>query len=109
MIDGKSLKEIIAKIDNQVAKIDSWLMSCRVFKRGLEFALFDKFINEVKKRNIKNIVGEYIPSTKNIIVKDFYKNLGFKQINYNKNGLCLYSMDVNLFKSNKYNIKLINE
>ena len=34
-------------------------------------------VNHLKKKKYKKLIGEYIPTKKNIIVKDLYKNLGF--------------------------------
>lgn len=58
--------------------IEAWIMSCRVFKRDLELAVFDKLVIECKKRGIGKIRGVYIPSKKNIPVAHLYKNLGFE-------------------------------
>ena len=60
-------------------------MSCRVFNRNLELALFDHLINFCKKKGISTIYGYYIKSKKNFIVKDFYKTLGFKKVKSKKN------------------------
>ena len=53
----------------EIITIDTWVMSCRVFNRGLEYAFFERFTNEVKKYNVKKIVGEYVPTKKNTYVK----------------------------------------
>ncbi len=55
--------------------IDTWVMSCRVFKRRVENELF-RFILE---HTDGNLYGEYLPTAKNGLVKDFYKQTGFKE------------------------------
>ena len=75
----------IGKIKKQTIDIVVWLMSCRVFNRNLEFALFDYLINLCKSKGISTIYGYYIKSKKNFIVKDFYKTLGFKKVKGQKN------------------------
>lgn len=57
--------------------IDSWLMSCRVLKRGLESFVLNKIVEIGKEKGVKRIVGEYLKTPKNEIVKDHYKELGF--------------------------------
>ena len=52
-------------------------MSCRVLKRGVENLLLDKIVDLAKEINFNKIVGEYIPTKKNLLVKDHYLNLGF--------------------------------
>ena len=59
--------------------IDTWLMSCRVLKRGMEHFVLNTIVNMAQKNGFKKIIGEYIPTTKNGLVKDHYKNLGFEQ------------------------------
>ena len=60
--------------------MDLWLMSCRVLKRGMEFAMMDEFVAECKERGIAKIKGFYYPTAKNKMVKDFYGMQGFDKI-----------------------------
>ncbi|MEG1973113.1 MAG: HAD family hydrolase, partial [Oscillospiraceae bacterium] len=68
---------LIAKVSENVANIDLWVMSCRVFKRHLEFAVFDFLVKECIKNGVDTITASYLPSAKNVIVKDFYDSIGF--------------------------------
>ena len=58
--------------------IDSWIMSCRVLKRGMENFTLNTIVNLAKANGIDTVVGEYIPTKKNGIVRDHYQNLGFE-------------------------------
>lgn len=78
--DNGIVSVVIASIHSEYVKIDSWVMSCRVFKRNLEFTVFDEIIKKCVDLNVNKIRGIYIPSKKNIIIKDFYNSLGFKKI-----------------------------
>ena len=55
-------------------------MSCRVFSRNLEYAIFKKLISDLNKLNIKNVIGEYFKTEKNNIVHELYRELEFKKI-----------------------------
>jgi len=57
--------------------IDSWFMSCRVLKRGMENFVFETLVNYARGKGYQILLGEYIPTEKNILVKDFLLNLGF--------------------------------
>lgn len=59
--------------------IDLWLMSCRVLKRDMEFAMMDCLV-ENAKRGITTVYGYYYPTSKNGMVKEFYGLQGFEQI-----------------------------
>lgn len=60
--------------------IDLWLMSCRVLKRDMEFAMMDCLVGECKKRGITTVYGYYYPTSKNGMVKEFYGLQGFEKI-----------------------------
>jgi FkbH-like protein len=77
--DNGLITILIAKIENNKAEILIWLMSCRVFSRDMELAMFDKLIETLLSKKIKFIYGKYLKTKKNIIVKDLFKNLGFKK------------------------------
>lgn len=61
--------------------IESWFMSCRVLKRGMENFMLNTLVAYAKTNGFERIIGEYIPTPKNEIVKDHYQNLGFEQEN----------------------------
>lgn len=57
--------------------IDTWFMSCRVLKRGMENFVLNTLVDYARENGYSEIIGEYIPTAKNEMVKDHYKNLGF--------------------------------
>ncbi len=57
-----------------------WLMSCRVLKRDMEFAMMDVLAERCRTRGIKEIRGYYFPTAKNGMVRDFYQKQGFDKI-----------------------------
>lgn len=69
---------IMKKVDNEKLFIDTWLMSCRVMKRGMEAFIVNKIIDTAKHNNYSIVEGEYIKTSKNSMVADIYEMLGFK-------------------------------
>lgn len=59
--------------------IDTWIMSCRVLKRGLEDLVLNQVINHAEFHGAAKIYGEYLATPKNILVRDFFPEKGFKQ------------------------------
>jgi len=57
--------------------IDTWLMSCRVLGRQVEPTTLNLIAAEAAKLGARRLVGEYIPTKKNAMVKDHYARLGF--------------------------------
>ncbi|MFT3826849.1 MAG: HAD-IIIC family phosphatase [Chitinophagaceae bacterium] len=69
---------ILEKKDAQTLFIDSWIMSCRVLKRGMEVFTLQSIIALAKQHGFTKLVGEYIPTKKNELVKEHYQKLGFQ-------------------------------
>jgi FkbH-like protein len=71
---------IILKKENEDALfIDTWLMSCRVLKRGMENFTLNTLANFAKEQGYSHLKGEYLPTPKNEMVRSHYQNLGFEQ------------------------------
>ena len=92
---------IMKKMDMESLFIESWFMSCRVLNRGMENYILDKLVAIAKENGIMRIIGEYIPTPKNILVKDHYRNLGFIKCDSNKKD-CYYLNIDNYKKINFY-------
>jgi len=57
--------------------IDTWLMSCRVLGRQVEAATLTLIAAEARRLGARRLVGEYVPTQKNGMVRDHYAKLGF--------------------------------
>lgn len=78
--NGISLCCILKKQNDDSIFIDSLLMSCRVMGRNIERAFMSYLCKKLKEDGKSILIGEYIPTKKNIPVKDFYKEVGFEKI-----------------------------
>ncbi|MCW3116061.1 MAG: hypothetical protein JWM28_143, partial [Chitinophagaceae bacterium] len=68
---------ILKKESPDVLFIDTWYMSCRVLKRGMENFVLNSLVNAAAQNGFKTLKGEYIATPKNEMVKDHYPKLGF--------------------------------
>ena len=68
---------VLEKLDENSLFIDTWLMSCRVLKRGMEYFTLNKIVELAQENGFKKIIGEFLPSSKNQMVENHYQNLGF--------------------------------
>ena len=76
---------IMKKQDDETLFVDTWFMSCRVLKRGMENFTLNTMVEYAKANGYKRIVGEYIPTPKNKMVEMHYSNLGFSKIESESN------------------------
>jgi FkbH-like protein len=60
------------------AVVDSFLMSCRIIGRNIEYSFFDEFISVLHMKGIRRLRGEYFATTKNSQVAKFYDRIGFE-------------------------------
>jgi FkbH-like protein len=58
--------------------IDTFLMSCRVLNRTAEHFLMNAITEQAIQKGFKKIIGEYIPTTKNEMVKELFLMFGFE-------------------------------
>jgi len=60
-----------------VLQIDTWVMSCRVFGRELEFEAMNIAVETARRRGVRAFRAHYIPTKKNGVISDLYPRLGF--------------------------------
>ena len=89
---------LIAVPEGGLYMIDNWLLSCRVMGRTVENGIFEHLLLWLKKRNIKTLIGEYLPTPKNKPVEKLLEKLKFKE---NENHKFKYDLAFS-FKDNKY-------
>ena len=107
--DNGLVSVAIGHTNNDVCDIDLWIMSCRVLKRDLEYAMMDEFVKKCKERNIKEIRGYYYPTAKNMMVKDFYSLHGFSKIDEDSDGNSVWSLLVDDYENKKEVIEVEND
>ncbi len=70
---------ILQKEKTDTLFISSWFMSCRILKRGLEHFALNTIAGFTKESGYNYLKGEYIPTAKNEMLSEHYKNLGFEK------------------------------
>jgi FkbH-like protein len=63
--------------DGPAWDIDTWLMSCRVLGRRVEEAVLAEIARHARARGVKRLVGRYLATGRNELVRDHYAKLGF--------------------------------
>ena len=82
--DNGIVSVVIIERKEDTIFLDTWVMSCRVFGRTLEFYVFNEILKLAKELEIKKIFAEHRRSDKNNLVLDALKSLNFKRIDKNK-------------------------
>ena len=92
--DNGLISALIIKHQAEILFIDTWVMSCRVFSRGMEEFICSEIISIAKWSKSSIVRGKYIPSKKNKLVSSLYENLGFKLTKKETDGTSYWELDV---------------
>jgi len=99
----------IGEMKGDVCELILWLMSCRVLKRDMEFAMMDEIVVAAIAKGSKTIRGFYYPTAKNAMVREFYKTQGFDIISTDENGNAVWELDVSGGYTNKNHYIEVNK
>lgn len=80
--------------ERSVLHIELWLMSCRVLKRDMEYAMMDSIVEACQACGIETIMGYYYPTAKNAMVKDFYETMGFEKTEETDTGVTIWRFEI---------------
>ena len=85
---------VIGHASGEDFAIDTWLMSCRVLKRQVEEEVLNEIVRLARDRGCTKVVGRYIPTAKNGMVRDLYPKMGFAHSREESDGVQVYKLDV---------------
>ncbi len=84
--DNGVVSVVIGHVVGEECLIDLWIMSCRVLKRDMEFAMMDTLEHRCREKGVKRIRGFYYPTAKNNMVREFYALQGFTKVSEDEKG-----------------------
>jgi FkbH-like protein len=99
--DNGMIAVVIGRIDDHnpaSLNIDTWLMSCRVLGRQVEEATLNVLVGCARRLGVRFLIGEFIPTTKNALVRDHYPRLGFSPEASEASGRSRWILDINQFE-----------
>ena len=107
--DNGVVSVVIGHINGEVLDMDLWIMSCRVLKRDMEFAMMDQLVKKALEKGIKTIKGYYYPTPKNNMVREFYKLMGFTKVEEDSEGNTVWEFVVKSSYTNQNKWIKVNE
>lgn len=85
---------VILRRHGATLEIDSFVMSCRVLSRGVEQLAMNKVFREARRLGCQRVVGRYIETAKNGMVKTFFDRFGFDRLDRTDGDGTAYGLDV---------------
>jgi FkbH-like protein len=96
--DNGLISVIILRLRPPVLDVDTWLMSCRVLGRGVEQYAMNHVVAVAKAQGCETVVGTYIPTAKNGMVRNFYKQFGFERVEEGADGQTVWQLQVGTYQ-----------
>lgn len=85
---------LVAFRDGDSVRIDNWLLSCRVLGRRVENAMLRSAIAYARATGARRLIGEYVPTQKNVQVAGLYERFGFAVERRGPEGAAMYALHV---------------
>lgn len=86
--DSGMVAVALVRFEEDKAHICDWVMSCRVFERGLEYEMLKQISQKCLLKNIKLLYGYYRQTEKNKKISDFYEKLLFEKDRESNRWVC---------------------
>lgn len=99
--DNGMISVIIFRKGNDSWEADTWLMSCRVLGRRVEQAVLAIVAKAALNDGAHHLIGRYVPSAKNALVKDHYAKLGFTETPSDEDGTSKWILPLTQFEAVK--------
>ncbi len=110
--DNGVVSIVIGRIDGDAGDelhMELWLMSCRVLKRDMEYAMMDELVDKARKAGIRKLIGYYYPTAKNAMVSNFYELQGFRKISEDSEGNTVWEFEIPDDYENKQHVIKVNQ
>ncbi|MDR2884684.1 MAG: HAD-IIIC family phosphatase [Deferribacteraceae bacterium] len=85
---------VILKFNDELCEIDTFLMSCRVLGRRVETAILNHIVSICKKRGVKTLKAEYLPTQKNAAYANIYPDYGFDNFTLQVDSFKAHDIDI---------------
>lgn len=108
--DNGVVSVVIGRKDEseKVLHLDLWLMSCRVLKRDMEYAMMDSMVQACMASGLEAMIGYYYPTAKNAMVKEFYAAMGFAKVCEQEDGSTTWRYDIPTDYRNKNTVIFVS-
>ena len=78
--DNGMISAVICRQTGPRLEVDTWIMSCRVLGRRVEETILQYMVEQARLKGVTEIIGRYVPTARNGLVRGHFEKLGFVQI-----------------------------
>jgi FkbH-like protein len=103
--DHGLISVVILASAGEALEVDTWVMSCRVLKRQVEDLVTNQIVRIARARRCRRVVGRYLPTDRNGLVRDLYPDMGFS-LGAETPGERAYQLEVERFQERPTHITI---
>jgi FkbH-like protein len=96
--DNGMISAVICLQNNRQWEIDTWIMSCRVLGRRVEEAILQHLVQQARAAGALHLIGRYVPTARNALVRDHFEKLGFRRIDSQPDGETTWQLVISEYR-----------
>ena len=104
--DNGMISAVICLKNGRQWEVDTWIMSCRVLGRRVEEALLQHLVQQARAAGASELIGRYIPTARNGLVRDHFEKLGFARLGAEPNGETVWRLDIGQYSDGELPMKI---
>jgi FkbH-like protein len=104
--DNGMISAVVCLKNGKRWEIDSWIMSCRVLGRRVEEAILRHLVRAARGAGASELIGRYIPTARNGLVRDHFAKLGFTGIGEEPNGETIWRLSIDEYSDKELPMKI---
>ena len=104
--DNGMISAVICHKNGKHWEVDTWIMSCRVLGRRVEEAILQHLVTEARAAGASELIGRYIPTARNGLVRDHFEKLGFTKAGEGPDGATSWRLVVGDYADKELPMKI---
>jgi FkbH-like protein len=104
--DNGMISAVICHKNGKQWEVDTWIMSCRVLGRRVEEAILQHLVRAARAAGASELIGRYIPTARNGLVRDHFEKLGFARLGEEANGETTWRLSVGEYSDKELPMKI---
>jgi predicted enzyme involved in methoxymalonyl-ACP biosynthesis len=104
--DNGMISAVVCLKSGRRWEVDTWIMSCRVLGRRVEEALLQHLVREARSAGAIELIGRYIPTARNGLVRDHYEKLGFTKTGGEAGGETIWRLAIGEYADKELPMKI---
>ncbi len=104
--DNGMISAVICLKNGKQWEVDTWIMSCRVLGRRVEEAILQHLVWAARAAGASELIGRYIPTARNGLVRDHFEKLGFAKTGETPDGATSWRLVVGEYADKELPMKI---